>query len=44
MRVTNRNMQPAISKWMEDRAYISKYKIGTRPMVGVRSLKGRSVR
>ena len=43
-RVTNRNMQPAISKWMEDRAYISKYKIGTRPMVGVRSLKGRSVR
>lgn len=43
-RVTNRDMSDAIHKWMEDRNYISKYKIGTRPMKGVKSLKGRSVR
>ena len=43
-RVTNRDMSDAIRKWTEDRNYIAKYKIGTRPMKGVRSLKERSVR
>ena len=43
-RVTNRDMNDAIRKWTEDRNYIARYKIGTRPMKGVKSLKGRSVR
>lgn len=44
MKVTNRDMSAAISKWVEDRNYINNYKIGTRPMIGIRSIKGRSVR
>lgn len=43
-KVTNRDMSDAISKWMSDRKYISQYKIGSRPLKGVKSLKGRSVR
>ena len=43
-RVLNRDMSDAIRKWTEDRNYIARYKIGTRPMKGVKSLKGRSVR
>lgn len=43
-RVSNRDMSDAIRKWTEDRNYIARYKIGTRPMKGVKSLKGRSVR
>ena len=42
-RVSNRDMSDAIRKWTEDRNYIARYKIGTRPMKGVKSLKGRSV-
>jgi len=37
----DRNMLLAIDKWKYDRKYISQYKIGTRPIVGIRSLKGR---
>lgn len=43
-RVTNRDMSDALNKWKQDRDYIATYKTDSRPLIGVRSLKGRSVR
>ena len=40
----NHDYRRAISKWTEDREYINKYKIGTRPLKGVKSLKRKIVR